>query len=53
MYHFLPKRIEIFAEMANPIAREEMYKSRNANTKRIGKLKELSEGKKLKIYVNA
>lgn len=32
---------------------EEMYKSRNANTKRIGKLKELSEGKKLRIYVNA
>ena len=26
MYHFLPKRTEIFEEMANPIAREEMYK---------------------------
>ena len=26
MYNLLPKRIEIFEDMANPIAREEMYK---------------------------
>lgn len=33
---------------------EEIYKSKNANTRRVGKLKGLGESKrKLKIYVNA